>query len=42
MLEIADLFCSGKTSTRQIIRSETFFHLNTGLTTAGLKLKTGC
>jgi hypothetical protein len=32
MLEIADLFCSDKTSTQHIFRTETFYHLTFGLT----------
>ncbi len=32
MLEIADLFCSYKTNTRYIFRTETFYHLKFGLT----------
>ena len=32
MLEIADLFCSDKTNTPQIFRTETFYHLTFVLT----------
>jgi hypothetical protein len=32
MFEIADLFCSYKTNTRYIFRTETFYHLKFGLT----------
>ena len=32
MLEIADLFCSDKTNTQHICRTETFYHLTFGLT----------
>ena len=32
MLEIADLFCSDKTNTQHIFRTETFYHLTFGLT----------
>ena len=32
MLEIADLYCSDKTNTRYIFRTETFYHLQFTLT----------
>jgi hypothetical protein len=32
MLEIVDLFCSHKTNTQHIFRTETFYHLTFGLT----------
>jgi hypothetical protein len=32
MLEIVDLFCSDRTNTQYIFRTETFYHLRFGLT----------